>query len=36
LGMMVGLRVLARTVSDRSTLEGMVRPAYALLDPRLA
>jgi TetR/AcrR family transcriptional repressor of nem operon len=33
LGMTIGIRVLARTVSDRSTLEGLVRPAYALLAP---
>jgi TetR/AcrR family transcriptional repressor of nem operon len=32
LGVHVGLRVIARTQPDRALLEGMVRPALALLD----
>ncbi|MBB1593412.1 TetR/AcrR family transcriptional regulator [Achromobacter sp. UMC46] len=34
LGVHIGLRVLARTRPERPLLEGMVRPALALLDPR--
>lgn len=33
LGVHVGLRVIARTRPDRTLLEGMVRPALALLSP---
>lgn len=32
LGMLLGIRVLARTRPERSLLEGLVRPAFALLD----
>ncbi len=32
LGALLGIRVLARSASDRSLLEGVVRPALALLD----
>jgi TetR/AcrR family transcriptional repressor of nem operon len=32
LGVHIGLRVLARTRPERPLLEGMVRPALALLD----
>ncbi|MFI5387117.1 MAG: TetR/AcrR family transcriptional regulator [Fimbriimonadales bacterium] len=36
LGVLLGIRVLARSVPNRSLLEGVVRPALALLDlPRL-
>jgi TetR/AcrR family transcriptional repressor of nem operon len=31
-GVVLGIRVLARTNPDRSLLEGMARPALALLD----
>lgn len=34
LGVHIGLRVLARTRPERPLLEGMVRPALALLEPR--
>lgn len=34
LGVHVGLRVVARTRPERTLLEGMVRPALMLLDPR--
>ncbi|MFX7197971.1 hypothetical protein ABTI40_19285, partial [Acinetobacter baumannii] len=33
LGVMLGLRVLARCRPERPLLEGLVRPALALLDP---
>jgi TetR/AcrR family transcriptional regulator, transcriptional repressor for nem operon len=33
LGVLLGIRVLARSKPDRAVLEGMVRPALALLDP---
>lgn len=33
LGLVLGLRVLARSNPDRDMLEGMVRPALASLDP---
>jgi TetR/AcrR family transcriptional regulator, transcriptional repressor for nem operon len=33
LGVLLGIRVLARTNPSRSALEGVVRPALALLDP---
>ncbi|HEY2445278.1 MAG TPA: TetR/AcrR family transcriptional regulator [Rhizomicrobium sp.] len=33
LGVLLGVRVLARTNPSRSVLEGVVRPALALLDP---
>ena len=32
LGVLLGLRVLARTMPDRALLEGVVRPALGLLD----
>ena len=32
LGILLGIRVLARTNPDRALLEGMARPALALLD----
>jgi TetR/AcrR family transcriptional repressor of nem operon len=32
LGVLLGVRVLARTKPDRDLLEGVVRPALALLD----
>jgi TetR/AcrR family transcriptional repressor of nem operon len=32
-GVVLGIRVLARTNPDRALLEGMARPALALLDP---
>ena len=32
LGILLGLRVLARTTPNRALLEGMIRPALALLD----
>ncbi len=32
LGVLLGIRVLARSAPDRSLLEGVVRPALALLD----
>jgi TetR/AcrR family transcriptional repressor of nem operon len=32
LGVLLGVRVLARTNPDRAILEGVVRPALALLD----
>jgi TetR/AcrR family transcriptional repressor of nem operon len=32
LGVLLGIRVLARSNPDRSLLEGVVRPALALLD----
>ncbi len=32
LGVVLGLRVMARTKADRTLLEGMVRPALAILD----
>jgi TetR/AcrR family transcriptional repressor of nem operon len=32
LGILLGIRVLARTKPDRALLEGMARPALALLD----
>ena len=32
LGMLLGIRVLARTRPERALLEGLVRPAFALLD----
>ncbi|MEZ2130210.1 MULTISPECIES: TetR/AcrR family transcriptional regulator [unclassified Sinorhizobium] len=32
LGMLLGIRVLARTRPERSLLEGLVRPAFALID----
>jgi TetR/AcrR family transcriptional repressor of nem operon len=34
LGVLLGVRVLARTNPSRDVLEGVVRPALALLDPR--
>ena len=34
LGVHVGLRVIARTRPERALLEGMVRPALAMLDPK--
>src|SRR5208282_4500082 len=34
LGVLLGIRVLARSAPNRSLLEGMVRPALALLDSR--
>ncbi|GAA0231399.1 TetR/AcrR family transcriptional regulator [Castellaniella daejeonensis] len=33
LGVHIGLRVVARTRPERALLEGMVRPALAMLDP---
>lgn len=36
LGMMVGVRVLSRSISDRSLLQGVILPAYALLEPNKA
>jgi TetR/AcrR family transcriptional repressor of nem operon len=33
LGVLLGIRVLARTNPNRDVLEGIVRPALALLDP---
>lgn len=36
LGVHIGLRVLARTRPERALLEGMVRPALALLNPRIS
>jgi len=33
LGVLLGIRVLARSKPDRDVLEGLVRPALALLDP---
>jgi TetR/AcrR family transcriptional regulator, transcriptional repressor for nem operon len=33
LGALLGIRVLARTMPDRETLEGIARPALALLHP---
>jgi TetR/AcrR family transcriptional regulator, transcriptional repressor for nem operon len=33
LGVLLGIRVLARSKPDRDVLEGVVRPALALLDP---
>ena len=33
LGVLLGIRVLARTKADRDLLAGMARPALALLDP---
>jgi hypothetical protein len=30
---LLGIRVLARTMPDRETLEGIARPALALLHP---
>lgn len=33
LGVLLGIRVLARSTPRRSLLEGMLRPALALLDP---
>jgi TetR/AcrR family transcriptional repressor of nem operon len=33
LGALIGIRVLARTTSNRATLESLVRPVLALLDP---
>lgn len=35
-GVHVGLRVIARTRPERTLLEGMVRPALALLNPQTA
>lgn len=35
LGVLMGLRVLARVRPERDLLEGMLRPALALLDPPL-
>src|SRR5690606_14713297 len=35
LGVHIGLRVVARTRPERALLEGMVRPALAMLDPRV-
>ncbi len=32
LGLLLGIRVLARVLPDRELLEGMIRPAFALLD----
>lgn len=32
LGILVGVRVMARAQPDRTLLEGMVKPALALLD----
>jgi TetR/AcrR family transcriptional repressor of nem operon len=32
LGVLLGIRVLARTNPDRALLEGVARPAFALLD----
>jgi TetR/AcrR family transcriptional repressor of nem operon len=32
LGVLLGIRVLARTRPDRDLLEGLVRPVYALMD----
>jgi len=32
LGVLLGIRVLARSKPDRALLEGMVRPALALLN----
>jgi TetR/AcrR family transcriptional repressor of nem operon len=32
LGLLLGIRVLARTNPDRALLEGVARPAFALLD----
>jgi TetR/AcrR family transcriptional repressor of nem operon len=34
LGMLLGIRVLARTRPERALLEGLIRPAFALLDSR--
>ncbi|AYG61132.1 TetR/AcrR family transcriptional regulator [Rhizobium jaguaris] len=34
LGMLLGIRVLARTRPERALLEGLIRPAFVLLDPR--
>jgi len=34
LGVLLGIRVLARTRPERELLEGLVRPAFALLDGR--
>ena len=34
LGVVLGIRVLARTNPDRALLEGVARPALALLDGR--
>jgi len=33
LGMLLGIRVLARTRPERALLEGLIRPAFVLLDP---
>ncbi|MBP1886606.1 TetR/AcrR family transcriptional regulator [Sinorhizobium mexicanum] len=33
LGMLLGIRVLARTRPERDLLEGLVRPVFALLEP---
>jgi hypothetical protein len=33
LAVLLGTRVLARTIPDRDVLEGVARPALALLDP---
>ena len=35
LGILLGVRVLARTRPERELLEGMVRPALTLLDSHL-
>ncbi len=35
LGVHLGIRVLARTRPERALLEGVVRPALALLEPRI-
>ncbi|MDE1150420.1 MAG: TetR/AcrR family transcriptional regulator [Azospirillaceae bacterium] len=32
-GLVLGIRVMARTAPERAVLEGMARPALALLDP---
>ena len=34
LGLVIAVRVMARTVSDRSRLDGMVRPILALIQAR--
>jgi len=34
LGMLLGIRVLARTRPERALLEGLIRPAFALLNSR--
>jgi TetR/AcrR family transcriptional repressor of nem operon len=33
LGVLLGVRVLARTKPERAVLEGVVRPALAMLEP---